>query len=54
MKRKVLSIIELALVIIIVFSSYKVFSKMYRYKKDEKTYNDITKEYKVDKIGNID
>ena len=53
MKRKVLSIIELALVIIIVFSSYKVFSKMYRYKKDEKTYNDITKEYKAIYLENV-
>lgn len=53
MKRKILTIVELVLVVIIVFSGYKVFSKLYKYRKDEKTYNDITKEYKAIYLENV-
>lgn len=45
MKKKLMTIIELILVVIFLFSCYKIFTKLNAYKTDGKTYDAVRQEY---------
>lgn len=45
MKKKLLTIIEIILIVIFLFSCYKVFTKLNAYRTDGKTYDAIREEY---------
>lgn len=45
MKKKLMTIIELILIVIFLFSCYKIFTKLNAYKTDGKTYDAVRQEY---------
>ena len=45
MKKKLMTIIEIILVVIFLFSCYKIFTKLNAYKNDGKTYDAVRQEY---------
>ena len=45
MKKKIMTFIEIVLIIVFLFSCYKIFSKLHEYKTDGKTYDAVRQEY---------